>query len=117
LLQGLATIGRAYQSLVVITPSSDRAWVDRIGHFTRGAGRLSSVLNIDADTFEGRVAPSNRDPWARLLRGRPAPSITLRTDRSSQLQWWTIPAGCELFEQPRRDDVRVSSISRAEASA
>ena len=76
LIQGLAA-SRGHQSLVVITPSVSGDWVDRLSQFGLGGNRRSTVLHLQASTFEGRPPepiPAGRarqraaelvEPWRR----------------------------------------------------
>ncbi|MHB8510096.1 MAG: DUF58 domain-containing protein [Candidatus Dormibacteria bacterium] len=92
LLRGVGQ-DRGQQSLVVITPRINGTWVDRLAEIGRGGRRKSTVLHLDARSFEtGPQAAPGAQPTSELVR------------------WWEFAAGDELFVLNHSTVVRTGAL-------
>lgn len=91
---------RGQQSLVVITPSDQRSWVDRLGT-VGGGSRRSIVMHIDAATF---AAPRRRGARGRgdeLDEGEKLRDAeVVGGSNAEHITWWNFQAGDPLFQLP-----------------
>jgi uncharacterized protein (DUF58 family) len=102
LLQRMSVAARGYHSLVVVTPSVEAEWIDRLADLSRGGTRVSTVLHLEQESFERAGPPAAAEAaWRQLRRDAhpepPAARSLLTSRRRDQVQWWSIGAGSELF--------------------
>lgn len=73
---------RERQSLVVVTPRAEGAWVDRVAALSSRGAQRGVVFHLEAETFGGRLGRKRTRAYRR---------------GTEQLTWWSFSAGDELF--------------------